>query len=308
MNSSNEKLYLLTENNALYRELLEQKQLSGLEFTEEKSEATIVLADPPLAAKSLDDFSRMEWLQSTFAGVDKLMAEGLRQDYMLTNVKGVFGQLIAEYVLGYLTQHYRHFVFYQQQQQANQWSPRPYRSLAGLQMVILGTGVIGSHLASVAKSFAIEVVGVNSSGIPPKDSPFDSVYHNAELSSALSRADIVVSTLPNTPQTRHILNQQSLSACHNALLFNVGRGANLDESALIPAIEAGHIQHAFLDVFEQEPLPADHPFWNHASVTITPHIAAVSFPQQVVEIFAESFPLWCSGLDPQFVVDFTKGY
>lgn len=304
----NEKVYLLTESNEVYRAALEQKQLAGLEFTDDKSVATIVIADPPLAAPCLEQFPQLEWLQSTFAGVDKLMAPGLRQDYTLTNVKGIFGQLIAEYVLGYLAGYYRHFAFYQQQQQQKAWTPKAYRSLAGLRMVILGTGVIASHLAKVANSFAIEVIGVNSSGIPPKDSPFDQVFHIAELASALGMADIVVSTLPNTQQTHHILNGEMLSFCNNALLFNVGRGANLDESALIAAIDAGHIEHAFLDVFEQEPLPAEHPFWPHPAITLTPHIAAVSFPQQVVDIFAESFPMWCSGLEPQFVVDFAKGY
>ncbi len=308
MISLNEKVYLLTESNRVYRAALEQKQLAGLEITEDKEQATIVIADPPLAVCCLDQFPKLEWLQSTFAGVDKLMANGLRQDYTLTNVKGIFGPLIAEYVLGYLTQYYRHFAQYQQQQVQQIWQPHHYRSLAGLRMVILGTGVIASHLAKVANSFAIEVIGVNSSGIPPKESPFARVYHIAELESALGLADIVVSTLPNTLQTHHLLNAQSLAHCKQALLFNVGRGANLDESALIGAIDAGHIEHAFLDVFELEPLSQNHPYWQHPAITITPHIAALSFPHQVVDIFAQSFPMWCSGLQPQFVVDFAKGY
>jgi phosphoglycerate dehydrogenase-like enzyme len=308
MNSLNDKLYLLTESNSIYRQALQQKSLAGLEFTEERSEATIVIAEPPLAAKCLDDFPKMEWLQSTFAGVDKLMVHGLRQDYLLTNVKGVFGPLIAEYVIGYLTSYFRHFSFYQQQQNQANWTPQPYKSLVGQRMVILGTGVIGAYLAQVAKSFGMTLVGVNRSGIPPKNSPFDQLFHIAELERALSGADIVVNTLPNTSHTYHLLNQQSFSACHDVLLFNVGRGATLDESALIPSIEAGYIQHAFLDVFEQEPLEAEHPFWGHPKVTVTPHIAAVSFPEQVVDIFAESYQHWCLGLEPQFMVDFEKGY
>ncbi len=308
MNSFNDKVYLLTGNNQTYLEALQQKQISGLEFTQDRSEATVVLADPPLVVSSLDDFPKLEWLQSTFAGVDKLMTEGLRQDYLLTNVKGVFGPLITEYVLGYLTGYLRHFSFYQQQQTHQQWTPRTYKSLAGQQMVILGTGVIGRYLAQAAKSFGMTLIGVNSSGIPPKDSPFKQVFHIAELDSALKRADIVVSTLPNTPQTYHLLNQQSFSACKEILLFNVGRGANLDESALIPAIESGYVRHAFLDVFEQEPLVAGHPFWTHPQITVTPHIAAMSFPEQVADIFADNYRRWSSGLEPQFVVDFDKGY
>lgn len=308
MNNFTHKVYLLTEDDGRYQQLLEQAALPELEFTTSRSEATILLASPPLAAKHLDDFPNLEWIQSIYAGVDALV--GKLDDFSgeLTNVKGIFGQQIAEYVLGYTIEHYRHFNHYRQLQVQNQWQPKPYLSLAKKKMVILGTGSIGAYLASVAKGFAIEPIGVNRSGIPGKQSPFEATYHIQELATALKQADIVVNTLPNTPETENILNADSLGHCSGALLFNVGRGSAVDEDGLLAAIDNGSISHAYLDVFKQEPLNEEHRFWQHEGVTLTPHIAALSFPEQVIDIFAENYQRWRDGFGLMNVVDLNKGY
>lgn len=308
MNNFTHQLYILTEHNALYRQAIEALNLPDLAVTTERDQATLLLAAPPLAAPCLNEFPRLTWLQSAYAGVDALMAPGLRQDYELTNVKGIFGQQIAEYVLGYSISHYRHFMHYHQQQQQAQWLPHLYQSLHGKTMVVLGTGSIGSHLAKVAAALGLEVSGVNRSGIPPRHSQFASTYHINELGAALASADIIVNTLPNTPETAGLLAAESFAHCHQALLFNVGRGKTLVEQDLIPAIEAGQLAHAFLDVFVTEPLGAQHPFWQHDAITVTPHIAALSFPEQVVEIFAANYALWRDGFRLQHRIDFDKGY
>ncbi|MCV5262341.1 hypothetical protein OFC55_32240, partial [Escherichia coli] len=90
--------------------LLAEKNLPDLNITDKPQEAHIVLADPPLLSHRLDEFSQLEWVQSTYAGVNALITPEFRQDYTLTNVRGVFGPLIAEYVLGYCISHYRHFM------------------------------------------------------------------------------------------------------------------------------------------------------------------------------------------------------
>lgn len=308
MNNFTHQLYILTEHNACYREAIEALHLPELAITDDRSQATLLLAAPPLAAKCLDEFPRLEWLQSAYAGVDALIAPSLRQDYELTNVKGIFGQQIAEYVLGYTISHYRHFTRYQQQQHHLQWQPHQYQSLNDQVMTILGTGSIGAHLANVATAFGFTVIGVNSSGIPPKHGAFSQTYHINELPAALAQANIVVNTLPNTPSTLGLLGKTTLSHCQQALLFNVGRGKTLVEDELIPLIEAGHIQHAFLDVFANEPLSDTHPFWAHPAITVTPHIAALSFPQQVVDIFAANYALWRDGFQLNHRIDFSKGY
>ncbi|MDK9739997.1 D-2-hydroxyacid dehydrogenase [Vibrio sp. D404a] len=308
MNNFTNKLYILTEHNETYQQLILQQALPDLEITENAAEADIVLAAPPVAAERLNEFTKLDWLQSTYAGINALVAPHLRQDYTLTNVRGIFGPLIAEYVLGYSISHYRHFQHYHQQQTQKQWQPQLYQSLSGRTMVILGTGSIGSHLAKVAQAFGIRAIGVNRTGIPPRQTSFDNTYHINEAHVALKQADIVVNTLPSTPQTTKLLNSDLLSHCQGALLFNVGRGDTLDDAGLLLALKNRWIAHAFLDVFESEPLPQEHPFWGLPQITITPHIAALSEPRQVIEIFASNYHSWRDGFQLQYQIDFDKGY
>ncbi|MCG7490717.1 D-2-hydroxyacid dehydrogenase [Vibrio sp. Of14-4] len=301
------KVYLLTEHNEKYQSLLEDKQLTDLEIVTTPCDASILLASPALAVKRLDEFPELEWIQSVYAGVDSIF-KAKTDDFILTNVKGIFGQQISEYIIGYLVQHFRHLPHYHEAQSLSSWQPKSYRTLDGLTMLTLGTGSIASHLAKVAQSFGIKVVGINRSGIPTINSSFDATYHIQELDSILSKADIIVNTLPSTSQTHHILDETSLSHCSSALLFNVGRGDAICEKGLLSALESQSIEHAFLDVFEQEPLDKSNPMWHHPSITITPHIAALSFPDKVIEVFAENYQRWRDGFSLINQVDLTKGY
>ncbi|MGR5167812.1 D-2-hydroxyacid dehydrogenase [Vibrio astriarenae] len=307
-NAHHNTLYILTEHDDVYRTLLHERQLPQLEIVDEPHQANIVLASPPMARAQIDEFAQLEWLQSVYAGVDALCARPLpEKDFILTNVKDIFGPQIAEYVIGYSIEHYRHFMLYHAQQQSKLWQPHLYQGLANKRLVILGTGSIATYLAQTAKAFQLHTIGINRSGIPPKDSPFDDVFHINELHSALNQADIVVNTLPSTAETAEILNRNSLSQCQNALLFNVGRGSAINEKDMLWALERNYLAHAYLDVFKQEPL-TDDALWSHPKVTVTPHIAALSFPHQVVEIFANNYQHWLDGFSLQYEVDMEKGY
>ncbi|NOH70519.1 D-2-hydroxyacid dehydrogenase [Vibrio pectenicida] len=307
MKKMTNKVYLLTEHNEVYQKLMAELDLPELEITDKPCEASILLASPPLAVHILDDFPSLEWIQSVYAGVDAL-ASTTSDNFLLTNVKGIFGQQISEYVFGYLIQHFRHLPHYREAQCHSRWQPKNYSTLDGLTMLTLGTGSIASHLAKVAQAFGIKIIGINRSGIPAINSPFDETYHIQELNSVLRRTDIIVNTLPSTPQTYHILNENSLSQCTSALLFNVGRGNAVCENGLIGALQNRSVQHAFLDVFEQEPLDESNPIWHHPNITITPHIAALSFPDKVIGIFAENYQRWRDGFALINQVDLTKGY
>lgn len=308
MDNLTKKLYILSDCNQTYQELINEQDLPNLIITTIRSEAEILLAAPPLLATQLDDFPNVKWVQSLYAGVDALMNSSLRRDYLLTNVKGIFGQQISEYVLGLSIQHLRHFATYRDQQASKQWQAHPYRSLSECTMVIVGTGSIGSHLARTAKAFGIHTIGVNRSGIPPINSVFDQTFHVHELNHAISQADILVNTLPHTQETVGIINEDALANSKNILLFNVGRGQAIDQSALINALNSGLITHAYLDVFDQEPLSEQHPFWTHSKISITPHVAALSFPHQVVAIFTNHYRDWHQGFALKDHIDFTKGY
>ncbi|MDN3678917.1 D-2-hydroxyacid dehydrogenase [Vibrio tapetis subsp. quintayensis] len=308
MNNFTNKLYILSKDRSEYLELIKQSPLEEIEITEDPSKAEIVLADPPLIASQLDIFTQLDWLQSTFAGIDSLVSPELRTDYSLTNVKGIFGQQISEYVIGQSLNYFRHFARYQQQQADGHWQPHQYQSLNEKSILILGCGDIGSHLGRVCNAFGMKTGGVNSSGIPPKTSPFKHTFHISELHSVISDADIIVNTLPNTPLTENILNKQVLSQAQQALLFNVGRGEAVDDPALSDAIASGCIAHAYLDVFREEPLPKESPLWENPKITLTPHIAALSFPSQVFEQFSENYNRWRDGFRLTNLVDFDKGY
>ncbi|WP_260261229.1 D-2-hydroxyacid dehydrogenase [Vibrio intestinalis] len=308
MNNFTHKLYILTENDNKYLQLFNELSLPNIELTTNKAQATILLASPPKAAEQIEAFESLEWLQSIYAGVDTIVPKLNHSDVLLTNVKGIFGQQISEYVLGYLLQHYRDLNQYAIDQTQAKWHPRLYKPIKDQVMVILGTGSIGSYLAQVAKAFGIKTLGVNRSGIPTLNSPFDETFHVQELDSALVHANILVNTLPSTPETKHLLNQDKFNHCHDALLFNVGRGSVVCEKSLLEALDQGNIQHAFLDVFELEPLQKSHPFWQDKRITVTPHISALSQPESVIEIFAENYHRLTDGFHLLHEVDLEKGY
>ncbi|MEH6532170.1 MAG: D-2-hydroxyacid dehydrogenase [Photobacterium frigidiphilum] len=301
------KVLIVSRQQATYHQLIKQAQLPHLEITNDPKQASIILADPPKIARQLDSYPALRWLQSTFAGIDTLIKPELRQDYELTNIRGHFGQLIAEYVIGLTLNHTRHFSLYHAQQQVGVWQPQPYRSLTSQTMVILGTGSIGSYLAQVASAFGIKVIGVNRSGICDT-AAFDQVYSLSKLTETLAMATIVVSTLPATLNTDQLLNAGTLAHCNNVLLFNVGRGNTLCEHGLLDALDKNSVRHAFLDVFNQEPLAQDHPFWKHEKITVTPHIAAESFPEQVFDIFQDNYLRFMAHQPLRCKVDFAKGY
>ena len=298
------KLLIISKEKEKYLSLFECSDLPDLEICHDLRKADIILADPPLIKDLLDQCERVEWLQSTFAGIDVLVDPHLKQDYELTNVKGIFGQQISEYVLGYCIQHFRHFTQYAQQQHKKQWLPHDYISLSNKTMVILGTGSIGCSLAITAKALGFTVYGINRSGIPPKESPFKQVFHITEINTAFKQADVIASTLPKTDQTIGLLNTEILSHGNGALLFSVGRGEILDNYGLLHSLENKTISHAFLDVFMNEPLSQECPYWHHPNITVTPHIAAVSFPEQVFEQFSINYLRWRDGFSLLNLIDF----
>lgn len=302
------KLLIISKEKEKYLSLFKQSDLPDLEICHDLRKADIVLADPPLILDLLNQFESVEWIQSTFAGIDALTHPELRQDYDLTNVKGIFGQQISEYVLGYCIQYFRHFSLYERQQQQKQWLPHSYSLLTDKVMVILGTGSIGCYLANTANALGFTAYGINRSGIPPKDSPFERVFHISEMNSAFKQANVIVSTLPKTEKTIGLLNVDTLSDCNNALLFNVGRGEVIDNYGLLRALEMKFLSHAFLDVFINEPLSQECPYWHHPNITVTPHIAAISFPEQVFEQFSKNYLRWRDGFSLLNLVDFDKGY
>lgn len=296
-------VYVLSERKPIYLELFEQH---GLSACESASQAEVLLADPPLLAEHVHSFQNVKWIQSTFAGVDSLAGVTIAKECCVTGVKGIFGPLIAEYVFGHGLSHSRHVDFYRQQQVERGWKPVTFEPIEGLSLLILGTGSIGQHLAQVAQAFGMATTGLNSQARAVKG--FDEVVDFEGLPLALAKASWVVNTLPHTPLTSRLLDRSLLNNCKQVLFFNVGRGSIVDSSVLIEALNSDCLAHAFLDVFEEEPLASDHALWSHPKVSVTPHVAAPSLPEQVFKIFFENYRRFEQGLPLQYKVDLQKGY
>ncbi|MEP5569608.1 MAG: NAD(P)-dependent oxidoreductase [Halioglobus sp.] len=267
----------------------------------------VLLAQPDLAARYLRQGGKVPWIQSTWAGVDALVVEARSAGVLVTGLKNIFGPQMAEYVFAYLLSEARSLTFFRMQQEANSWSPRPPKTLAGKSMGILGTGTIGGHVASVAKSFGMQTVGISRSGAPVEY--FDRVGPSGDMLELLRGSDVLVNTLPGTEQTQGVLSGKLLNVLAvDATVFNLGRGHALREDELRDWLEAHNNASAVLDVFAEEPLPADHWLWQHSQVSITPHISAVSFADDVVRAFLANFERRRQGINLTHVVDLESGY
>lgn len=305
------KLLLLTRENDRYRQLLASCHLPDTQILDDNPrsifDADIWLAEPKLAAPLLPHAKNLKWMQSTFAGVDSLVKPRQRKDYLLTNVRGILGPLMSEYLFGYLLAYQKEHKKYKDQQAQKVWLPGSYKTLREQNLLLLGTGSVAKHIAQTAKHFGMNVIGINRSA---KATPgFDEIYTLDNLAQQISRADAIASILPSTPQTRQALNAHTLSLMKSeAVLFNLGRGDVLDLDALFIQLLNNPQQQAILDVFDQEPLPKEHAIWSLENVVITPHIAAPSFPEQVVEIFSENYHKWIEGGELSHKVCFERGY
>ena len=309
-------LLLLSRDNTHYRTLLRHLALPGLKLlcpddeTQALAlapEAELLLGEPAAIARVLPLAHKLRWAQSTYAGIDALLKPGLRQDYQLTNIRGIFGPLMSEYVFAHLLSLTRHLPLYREQQKQHQWQPLPYRPLSERRLLILGTGSIGQHLAQTAHQFGMTVWGVNRHGRDVAD--FDDIYQLSALPHLLPQVDVIVSTLPSTRETRHLFNREMLACCKStAILFNVGRGDAIDSQALIEALRAGRPGVAVLDVFEEEPLPTQAQLWQLPNLIITPHNSAWSLPEQVVKIFERNYLHYLDGHPLEYLINFELGY
>ena len=163
------------------------------------------------------------------------------------------------------------------------------------------------HLAQTAKHFGMTVRGYTRSSESCPE--VDGYFHGEALLDFAKGLDYLVSVLPNTSETRHIVDASLLNALPlHALFINVGRGSALDESALIEALTTKKIAGAVLDVFEHEPLPKEHPFWNTPNLLITFHTSAPSLPNEIAQLFIENYHRFLNSEELMYRVDFSRGY
>jgi phosphoglycerate dehydrogenase-like enzyme len=301
------ELRILSKHEDEYRRLIEAANLRDLDILPAPGlDADILFGEPDLIRDALASFPALGWVQATWAGVEPLLDPALRRDYILTNARGVFGPLMSEFVFGYLLLHERKILQRLETQKEQRWDPRLTGTLRGKTIGLLGVGSIGAELAHTAKFFGMSVRGFTRSS---ESCPDVDEYFHADLPAFVSEVDYFVSVLPNTAETRHIIDAQVLNVLpKHAIFINVGRGSAVDEAALVKALETGAISGAVLDVFEQEPLPAGHPLWSTPNTFITSHTSAPSFPGDIARLFIENYRLYVEGKPLKYVVDFEKGY
>ena len=267
---------------------------------------TVVLGQPDLVAPVLPDMPEIRWVQSSWAGVTPILNTG-RTDYLLTGVKNTFGPEMAEYVLGYLLARELR-IFERLGRQANRsWWDEHSETLQGKTIGIMGTGSIGSYFARALRPFGVTITGFSRGGAPVAG--FDRVYAADQLGRFLAEPDYVVCVLPDTPGTRNLLDAEAFRLMKNhCCLVNVGRGATVDEQALVNALHAGELAGAVLDVFRQEPLPQDSPLWNAPGLIVTGHVSGGSKPKDIAAIFRENYRRYCAGDPLEYLIDFERGY
>lgn len=305
--SAMHQLLILSREAEEYRRLIEEAHLPDLDITSDYAQATIVIGEPRAIREALPYLSQPKWIQAIYAGVEPLMEPGLRRDYVLTNARGVFGELMSEYVFGYLLFLEKRMLERIAAQQAREWLRTESGILRGKTLGLLGVGSIGAHLAGTAKHFGMQVRGFTRAS--ETSDQVDRYFHGDNLLAFAAGLDYLVCVLPRTKATDRIVNEDLLNALPNHAVFvNVGRGNAVDESALARALHEGRLAAAVLDVFEQEPLPRDHPFWSTPNLYMTYHTSAISYPEDITKVFIENYRLYVEGKPLQYVVDFEKGY
>lgn len=309
-------LLILTKRPDEYRALIEAAGCPDLAITAAAEVADglargahcdLLLGDPARVKAALPHLPRLVWTQLTWAGVEPMLDPALRRDYVLTNIRGVFGPLMSEYVFGYLLALERRILLRLEAQREHRWETTLPGTLQGKTIGLVGVGSIGAHLAATAKHFGMRVHGYTRSSRDCRH--VDRYFHGADKAAFASDLDYLVAVLPNTDETRAIVDAEMLEALpERAVLVNVGRGNTVDEPALIAALTVGRVAGAVLDVFGEEPLPSTHPYWTTPNTWITSHTSAPSFPADIVGVFVENYRRFHRGEALLHRVDFERGY
>lgn len=252
-----------------------------------------------------DEARRLEWVHTASAGVDAVMFPGLaRSDVIVTNTQGVLDDTIAEWVLGVMLLFTKDLHTTLELQRKRLWKHRESERLAGRTAVVVGAGSIGRAVGRLCAAVGMEVKGV---ARRRRDDPvFGSVAGIDELSGLLPEADFLVLSTPLTAETRGLVGADELAALPgHARVINVGRGPVIDEGALIDALRSGRVAGAALDVFDEEPLPAEHPYWDMSQVVVSPHQSGdfEGWEEAFSGVFVDNYRRWRKGAPMENVVD-----
>jgi phosphoglycerate dehydrogenase-like enzyme len=270
---------------------------------------------------------QLKWVQSPTASLEHyLFPELIAHPCLLSNMRGLFSDVIADHVMGYVLCFARNLHVYLRQQQEHRWEPlggesarctfaagpghvtpidRAHLHLSDCTMGVVGVGHIGKEICRRATAFGMKLLGIDPV-CRSLDELLPDVWPTERLPKLLEHSDFVVIAAPHTPETEKLFRAEQFRQMKStARLINIGRGVIVDLVDLTKALQTGEIAGAALDVFEEEPLPANHPLWDLPNVLITPHVAAASprIAERHLETLLENIRRFVHGEEPMTFVD-----
>lgn len=245
-----------------------------------------IIANPN--PQDLLSLPNLKWVHSLWAGVDRIMNELVSPPFSIVRLLDPeLSQVMSEAVLAWTLYLHRDMPTYARQQREKLWVELPMVKAQDRRIGVLGLGALGGVSAQRLAQNGFSVAGWSRN--PKQIDGISCFYGEDGLASLLSQSDILVCLLPLTPDTTGLLNEQSLSHLpEGASVINFARGPIIDDQALLAKLEKRHISHAVLDVFMQEPLPDQHPYWANSNVTVLPHISAPTHPMSASKTVAEN--------------------
>ncbi|MQA38242.1 2-hydroxyacid dehydrogenase [Rugamonas aquatica] len=267
-----------------------------------------VVWSPPEAM--LPELAQVKAIFVTGAGVDALLKfnDALPSHIPIIRLEDAGMALqMAEYVTHSVLRYFRRLDEYEVQARAGQWLPLPQHPKEDFAIGVLGMGVLGTRVLEALAPFGFPLRGWSRT---EKSMAGVQCFHGAEgLDTFLRGSRVLVCMLPLTQDTNNLVNRTNMSKLpQGSYLINVARGAHVAEPDLLSLIKSGHIAAATLDVFRNEPLPAQHPFWQEPRITITPHISALTLRRESVQQIAEKIRKTAKGETAAGVVDRNRGY
>lgn len=272
--------------------------------------AFLVYADtiPKAAMKQIVDFPSLKWVSNAGSGIEHLTPWDPNQ-VTVTNAAGVLSEFLAEFVLSAIQMANIGFPQITQRQRQAEWQPHTWTPLAGKTLAVVGLGQVGKAVARKARAVGMTVIGSRAREIETPE--VDEVFGPERFCNLMARAHFVSVHTASTPETKDLIDQSAFACMRKDVVFlNMARGPVVNEAALIEALQNGKIKTAFLDVFDTEPLPQDHPFWAMDNVIVSPHMAdnVPDWPKRMYSAFCENFQRYRRGEALQSVVDPTRGY